>query len=177
MSPHLPTPSFPRRRESTRGENDEPASFHPVIPAKAGIHDRRKPRSIRQPPLLPSFPGMTRVEGADSSLTPRVDSRLRGNDGVEDAGSSFSPRVDSRLRGNDGVGRYGLIACPSRGFPLNQNKKPGRGRWPYPGKVYIRKRSDPERGSPSCAPQGTAKPPRVRKLTTPHGAGRRPYAF
>jgi len=56
--------NHPHPRHSREGGNPRlsqtpkppPTTFTPVIPAKAGIHDRRKPRILRQPPPPPSFP-------------------------------------------------------------------------------------------------------------------------
>ena len=102
---------------------------------------------------IPAFAGMTGWEDADSSFSPRVDSRLRGNDGVkvDSSGSRFFAIVQ-RARAKI------FFAIRSA-----KTKSPDAAEWPYPGKVYIRKRSDPERGSPSCAAFRAAKPSRVRK--------------
>ena len=52
-----------------------------------------------------------------TALPPDPGQPHAGMTGLEDADSSLAPRLDSRLRGNDGVGRCGLIAYPSLGFP------------------------------------------------------------
>src|SRR6185312_1384155 len=67
----------------------------PVIPAKAGIHSRRRNRAKRV--IAESSKLDSRIRGNDGP-----DSRVRGNDRL-DSRIRGNDRLDTRMRGNDGL--------------------------------------------------------------------------